>query len=249
MLILLDVGNTSITHSMYRGGRFQGFGSSLENGIPKLAINWTKNGPESGIDMVISSVVPRKTEFILKSMKRYQGLKFWVVGKNLPIRIKHNYRNASRLGVDRMVNIYGAIRLYKPPFLILDFGTAITADYVSKAGVFEGGMIIPGPELSFQALIERAALLPKNLRLPHSASSFLGVTTYECVSSGILQGYGAMIDGLVERFRKRYGKNLRVLATGGFVPHLRRYTRSFDIVDPRLSVRSLALLFQERTKA
>lgn len=69
------------------------------------------------------------------------------------------------------------------------------------------------------------------------------------MSSGIFQGYGALTDALVERFRARYGKSLKVLATGGFATHLRPFTRAFDVVDPKHSIRSLYLLFRENVGA
>lgn len=247
MLILLDIGNTAVTYGIYKGGRLLRSGSCIYNDIPKIVKKCLISGYSSKINVIISSVVPK----ITKSMTlgtgplRFPGpvpkVKIWVVGRNLPVKIKHRYQ-FSKLGVDRAVNIYGALRIYKAPFLIIDSGTAITFDYVSKQGVFEGGMIVPGPEVSLQALMERAALLPKNILLPKKAASFLGRTTYDCMVSGILEGYGALTDGLIERFRKRYGKSLKVIATGGFMNHLKPYTRQIDVVDLRHSVKSLLLL-------
>lgn len=246
MLILLDVGNTAVTYGIYDGGRLLYSGSSLYNHIPKIVKNWSKSGRDNNsVNIIISSVVPKITPIIRKSIKGNKRVKIWVVRENLPIPIKHKYRNIKQLGIDRAVDIYGALRMYKAPLLILDFGTAITADYVSKKGVFEGGMIIPGPQISFQALIARGALLPKNLRLPRTHKSFLGRNTYDCMASGILEGYGALTDELISRFKKRFGKNLRVIATGGFAEHLKPYVHPFDIYDPRHSIKSLLLLAKD----
>ena len=147
--------------------------------------------------------------------------------------------------MDRKVNIYGAIRMYRLPLLVIDYGTAITFDYIDPKGVFRGGMIIPGPETSYRALGEKAALLPKGLSLPKKARSFLGRNTRDCMESGILEGYGAMTDELILRFRKRYGKNLRVLATGGFAGVIAPYAKHIDIVDPKHSIKSLLALWRE----
>ena len=69
---------------------------------------------------------------------------------------------------------------------------------------------------------------------------------------GVLEGYGAMIDGLVDRFKARYGRNLKTLATGGFACHLKPYAKAFTILDPLHSLKSLQLAFrnlvQKRTK-
>lgn len=250
MLILLDIGNTAVTYGVYRGRKLSAFGSILFDSIPYFIDKNHKSGMSvDNINIVISSVVPKNTDFLktLISKKNPKKFKIWIAGGNLPIPIRHRYK-PGKLGTDRAVNIYGALRLYKPPLLILDYGTAITFDYVSRSGVFEGGMILPGPEIGFQALIKRAALLPKKARLPRKAASFIGRDTYECMRSGILEGYGALSDGLIERFRERYGKNLKVIATGGFASVLRPYTRLMDITDPKHSIKSLFTLFTDFQK-
>jgi type III pantothenate kinase len=173
------------------------------------------------------------------------GMKMWIAGSNLPVKIRHKYNNYNKLGIDRKVNIYGVTRIFSLPILIIDFGTAITCDYVDAKGVFQGGMIIPGPETAYRALGKRAALLPKELPLPRKAKSFLGRDTRDCMESGILEGYGAMTDGLIQRFKKRYGKNLRVLATGGFAEVVRPYAKLIETVDPKHSIKSLLALWRE----
>ncbi|MBN1688005.1 MAG: type III pantothenate kinase [Candidatus Omnitrophica bacterium] len=246
MIILLDIGNTSVTYGLYGSGRLRRKGSCSIYDIPKIIINWSKNGElDSSNHIVISSVVPYQTCYISKRLKRRIGFHVWVVGENLPIRIKSRYKPIKSLGTDRIVNIYGALRIYSPPILIVDYGTAVTFDYVSAKGVFEGGMIIPGPEISYQALLDRAALIPKSLKLPTKSNQFLGHSTFSCMSSGILEGYGSMTDALVNRYKSRYGNRLRVLGTGGFSITLKQYTKSFDIHDPDHSLKSILILFKD----
>ena len=242
-LLALDIGNTAVTYGFFEKKRLQRHGSVVHYDIPKIIKNWSKSGAVINTYVLISSVVPFMTLKIKKALWG-SGTKIGVIGSSLKVPLRHRYRNIKQLGSDRVLNIYGALQMYKPPILILDFGTAITADYISGKGVFEGGMIIPGPEIAFQTLIHRAALLPKKSRLPEKSITFLGRTSYECMESGILEGYGAMTDGLVERFKARFGKNLKILATGGFARHLKPHTHSIDIFDPLHSLKSLCLIFQ-----
>lgn len=244
-ILAIDIGNTAGTIGFYEGGRLLDFGSIFYDDIPNYAINLVKSGKYKYLYIVISSVFPKITDLLKSKFKGVDGLKVWVCGANLPLKIKHNYSDYNALGCDRKVNIYGATRMYKLPLLIIDYGTAITFDYVDAKGVFRGGMIIPGPETALRALSQRAALLPKNLRLPRNTKSFLGRNTRECMESGILEGYGAMTDELINRFRKRYGNKLRVLATGGFAKTLRPYAKKIQIVDPQHSVKSLLALWRE----
>jgi len=245
-ILAIDIGNTAATVGSYEGGRLIHFGSMYYDDIPKYALKLSKSGKDNRIDIVISSVFPKITENIKSSIIASKGQKIWVVGKNLPLKISHKYNNYNSLGCDRKVNAYGAIQMYRLPMLVIDYGTAITFDYIDSKGIFQGGMIIPGPETAYRALGQRAALLPKGLFIPKKAKSFLGRDTRGCMESGILEGYGAMTDELILRFRKRYGKNLRALATGGFAEVIRPYTKHIDTVDPKHSIKSLFALWRNR---
>lgn len=240
MLLLLDIGNTAATYGITHKNRLLRSGSCLYTDIPKIIDNCYKSGSYNQLSVVLSSVVPKITSKI-RYLSKSKKADLWVVGKDLKVPVKSSYRRGQGIGSDRIVNVYGALEMHRLPVLMIDFGTAVTFDYISKNGVFEGGMIIPGPEISFQALIARAALLPKSMRLPKKAASFLGRTTYDCMTSGILQGFGAMTDGLIERFKAHYGK-LHVVATGGFATHLKPFVSGFDTVDPLHSIKALHLL-------
>jgi type III pantothenate kinase len=245
-ILAIDIGNTAATVGFYEGGRLINFESMHYDDIPKYAIKCMKSGEKNHLDIVISSVFPKITSFLKSELKRVAGIKLWIVGGNLPLKIRHNYNNYSALGCDRKVNIYGAVRMYRLPMLVIDYGTAMTLDYINPKGVFLGGMIIPGPETAYRALGQRAALLPKNLIFPRKSRSFLGRNTRDCMESGILEGYGAMTDELIQRFRRQFGKNLRVLATGGFAEIIRPYTKHIDAVDPKHSIKSILALWRNR---
>jgi type III pantothenate kinase len=244
-ILAIDIGNTAATIGFYEGGRLVDFGSIYYDDIPKYALKLIKNGRNSHLDVVISSVFPKITKKVKNSIGPIKGLKIWVVGTNIPLDISHKYNDYSKLGCDRKVNAYGAIQMYRLPMLVIDYGTATTFDYIDAKGVFQGGLILPGPETAYRALGQRAALLPKDLRLPKKTKSFLGKNTRECMESGILEGYGAMTDELILRFRRRYGKNLRVLATGGFAEVIRPYAKLIDTVDPKHSIKSLLALWRD----
>lgn len=249
MLLFLDIGNTSVScaqasHSI--DSPLRPLGSYLFSTFPKKLQKWLLGGGKTQKEVIVSSVVPKKTLIVKQIVSKISGGQIWVAGENLPVPIKHKYKNLSKLGMDRRVCVYGALRLYKPPFLLLDYGTALTADYVDARGVFQGGMIIPGPELAYQALLQRAALLPKKTRLPSKRLPFLGRSPSECLQTGILQGYSAMAEGLSERFRTRYGKSLQVICTGGFAERLAVESKCFDAVDPLLCLRSLRSVFEDQ---
>ena len=245
-IVAIDIGNTAGTVAFYEGGRVKEFKSISRNDIPKYIKKISPGGKDSVFHVVISSVVPKMTHFIKNSIKRIPNTKLWLAGGNLKIKIAHKYKNYNRLGIDRKVNAYGAARMYRLPMLIIDFGTAATYDYIDKKGVFHGGLIIPGPDLSYKALLAKGSLLPKGRNLPTRSKSFPGRDTISCLETGILEGYGAMTDGLIKRFKSKFGTKLRTLATGGLAKVIAPYTETIDIVDPQHTIKSLLALWRDQ---
>lgn len=245
-IIAIDIGNTAGTVGFYEGGRLKDFRSIGYNAIPKYVKKIAKSGSNIQCHVIISSVVPKITSFLKSSISRIKWVNIWIAGDNLTLKIAHKYKNYNKLGIDRKVNAYGAIRIYRLPMLVIDFGTATTYDYIDPKGVFRGGLIIPGPTLSYQALLAKGALLPKGRKLPKRARSFPGRDTVSCLEAGILEGYGAMTDGLIRRFKEKFGPKLRVLATGGLAKTIAPYARGIDILDPQHSIKSLLALWRDQ---
>lgn len=241
--LLIDAGNTALTFQALEGSQYSDKFTIPNFDIPKKIIKLASSGLiDASTNIAIVSVVPKISLLLKKIFKKYSAKQILVVGEDIQVNFKHKYNDYSKLGNDRKVNIAGALQLYRGPRLILDFGTALTVDYVSANNVFEGGFIIPGPQIAFQALAHKTALLPKNLHLPLQSRNFLGLDTISCMNNGILVGYSAMSSGLIQQFRHRYGKNLKVIATGGFAANLLPLSPGFDRVDPSHTLRSLALL-------
>ena len=244
LLVAIDIGNSTVGCGFYRNGVLRGFGSYSSYNIPKIVKIIDESGvSNNNVKVIISSGVPKFTLKIEKVLSNtIPGKSVYIVGKDVFPKVKMKYKR-KLLGADRLVNVYGAIRKYRLPILVIDFGTAITFDFIGKSGVFEGGLIVPGVETSFRALGERTALLPKSAKI-RDVSKLIGRNTKSAMCSGLLNGFGALADGLIGRFKREYASNLKVLATGGFAKRMARYARKLDYVDPLHTVRSLALIYQ-----
>ena len=138
------------------------------------------------------------------------------------------------------MNAYGAKIIYGAPSVVIDFGTAVTFDIVSKKGEYLGGLIMPGIGISLSSLYEKTALLPR-VRLK-AVADIIGRDTRSSMRGGILFGFGAMCDGLVSRYKKLLGKNTKVIATGGNAKLVKRYAKSIDIVDEDLTLKGLCMI-------
>ncbi|MDD5496250.1 MAG: type III pantothenate kinase, partial [Candidatus Omnitrophica bacterium] len=177
---------------------------------------------------------------IKKALSGMIKAKILVLGKNIKVPIKNLYKVKREVGQDRLVNAFAARALYGSPAIVIDFGTAITFDIVSKRGEYLGGLILPGVEMSLNGLYEKTALLPK-VELA-SSPYIIGKDTINSIRGGILFGFGEMCDGLVVRYRKILGNSARVIATGGAGRLVKRYTTSIQIIDEDLTLKGLSLI-------
>ena len=242
-LLAIDIGNTNITVGALKGERLV-----RKTKIPthnyfiyeKLLNNFMKNcGFDNKCSVVISSVVPEALSYLTKILRK-KKYRIIVIGKDKKVPMSNLYKKKSEVGQDRLVNAYGAKALYGAPCVIIDLGTAITFDIVSRKGEYLGGLILPGIELSLRSLYERTALLPKVVLRP--STNIIGKDTVNSMRAGILFGFGAMCDGLVSEYRKILGANTKVIATGGNARLMKRYAKSIQTVDPDLTLKGLHLL-------
>ena len=239
----IDIGNSSISVGREMDGKLSFFYEFKEDSIPKLCKIISYCGIKYENKVVMCSVVPKIEKLVCDRLRHYKILNYLVLGKHLPIRIASKYASFKQLGNDRKANVYGALGRWKPPFLIIDFGTATTIDYVSANRVFEGGLIIPGIKSCLDLLHEKTALLPPVRIKP--VPYFLGRSTKAGMLSGVLNGYGAMVDGLVREFKSRYGTNLKTIGTGGLVDIVGKYCGGFDHADPMLTLQGIRDVYQD----
>jgi type III pantothenate kinase len=145
------------------------------------------------------------------------------------------------------VNAFAVLSLYKrAPVIIVDFGTAVTLDAISKQGAYVGGVIVPGVELSIENLTRRAALLPHiPLRKPKDV---LGKSTVESMLSGIFYGYASLCDGIIEKLTRRLKARTFVIATGGHARLLSSYCKNIDAIDTALTLKGLNQLYSVISK-
>jgi len=190
---------------------------------------------------VICSVVPQYTKILKKDLKEQLSISHHlVIGENFAVPIKNLYRYPNKLGKDRLVNAYAAMSLYGAPCIVIDLGTALTFDIVSKNKEYLGGMILPGLNTSLRALSTNTALIPSiKLTLP---DEFIGQDTKNSVLSGLINGFAALIEGLTKKIKRQLGYNAKVIATGGDIKFISIYTRAIDKIDQNLTLKGLNLL-------
>ena len=129
------------------------------------------------------------------------------------IPICNRYKTPETLGKDRIAAAVGAWNLFPGNnLLMIDAGTAVTMDFISDSGEYRGGAISPGISMRFNALNTFTGKLPliekKNIRY------LTGTTTEESISSGVINGIVAEIDGIIDEYKAVY-PGLIVVFGGG----------------------------------
>jgi type III pantothenate kinase len=194
--------------------------------------------------VAISSGVPMVTYELRRMCERYLEIEPVVLGTGIKTGMPVLYDNPKEVGADRIANAVGAFDLYGGPTIVVDFGTATTFDIISAKGEYLGGAIVPGIEISLDALFGRAAALRRvELVEPRSV---IGKTTVESVQSGVIYGYSALVDGMCDRIEEQIGEST-VLATGGLADLIAPVADSIEHTEPWLTLHGLRLIWEKNS--
>lgn len=247
-ILAIDIGNTSTFFAHFSGEKIQktyrAATSSLRPGtVHLLRKRFALKNIQAAI---ISSVVPHRGRFLQKEIGGQLKIKTRLLGKDIDVPIKNNYKNPKQVGVDRLVNAVAAFELVRHEAIVIDFGTAITFDIVSRKGEYLGGVIAPGIEISLEALYSKTALLPK-IRLAHPRH-LIGKDTIESIRVGCAVGMGGLCDRIVDEIRAKYRLSPTVIATGGYASFMKRYCRSIELIKPFLTMRGILLSYKKAIK-
>ena len=227
-VLTIDVGNTSVHFGLFAGGKL-----IEEWRTPTDSISVPRN--ISAPEVIVASVVPAADKVIRKLFPKA----VFVDHKNVGLKIL--VKKPAEVGADRLVDALAAYTLYRGPAVIVDFGTATTFDVINARGQYLGGAIAPGILLARDLLHERTAKLPKiEIKAPRSV---IGRDTIEAMRSGLVFGYVAMVEGMVERIKEKViSKKVKVIATGGLAKLICKYTDIIDIIDDKLTLQGLRLI-------
>lgn len=256
MLLVIDVGNSHTVLGLYEEDVLQGHWRVVTNNYRtgdelRILFSMLLQGegvrPDAITGCCISSVVPQLNMALNDMCQTTFGLVPLMVGPGVKTGLQLQCDNPKEVGADRIVNAVGAIEEYEGALIIIDFGTATTFDAVTAKAEWRGGVIVPGVQLSAEALFEHCAKLPRvELSKP---GAVIGRDTANNIRSGIIYGYADLVDGLVRRFGEEMGGKPKVIATGGLASLIADVGTSIDTIDPLLTLKGLRAVFRRNQKA
>ena len=239
-LFAIDIGNSCVDIGYFERGTlvwkeyFPSTPESMEI-VCQRALDWKIDK-----DVIIAAVVPSLCDLLATLLENALAQK--------PILVEHFKTrlmpllvdNPVSVGVDRLVNCFGAMRLYGRPAIVVSLGTATTFEVDSPEGSYLGGAIAPGVRISLEALSQRTALLPPvKLRKP---AKLIATNTIGHIESGIYYGTVSMIEGMVKRIRTTLGAAAPVIGTGGLSSEVAA-EGVFDYHEPELTLKGLLAVY------
>lgn len=239
MVFTVDVGNTNIVLGVFDSEGKLLFTSRVATESSKTedqyAITFGEILRLYGVERagfkgaVISTVVPSLVPVLKNAVKKLFGVCAIVVGPGIRTGLNIRLDNPAILGADLVCGAVGALKKYKPPMIIFDFGTATTISGIGADGSFLGGSIIPGVNVSLKALSSSAAQL-QDINPDSGGITAIGTNTIDSMRSGAILGNASMMDGMIRRYRSVLGENAAVIATGGLASSIVPYCETEGIV-------------------
>jgi type III pantothenate kinase len=251
MLITLDVGNTNVTLGIFDADQLLAtwrIATDVERlpdeySVIILSLLQHESIAAGSVDeAVMACVVPDLEPVFDAICMRCFGIKPLHVTAGVRTGLRILYDSPRDVGADRVADAVAAIKLYGPPLIVVDFGTATVFDAVNADGDYVGGAIAPGLGIASEALFRRAAKLQRvELHRPETA---IGRNTVGAIQSGILFGYVGLVEGIVARIKVELGGAATVIGTGGWADIVARETDVIEKVDTQLTLTGLRLIHE-----
>ena len=241
-LCLAEIKNLKVKKIIYFNSNNITSKNSLKKNLKRIIKNKSINKVA-----LFSSVVPKYQLIFKKFLKKVYKIKLREIKENSINKIiKINIKNKNQVGSDRIANAVGVYKKYKTNCIVLDFGTATTFDVVNKNGVYNGGVIAPGVNLSIKSLSSSADQIPTfSIK---KQKKVIGKNTIEALYSGFYWGYSGLINNIILKIEKETKKKYKIIFTGGYADLFKTsIIRSFTI-DKNITIEGIIEIFKENKK-
>jgi type III pantothenate kinase len=252
MIIGLDVGNTNIVVGFIDSGEVVNVlriatDSGRTSDEYKILISEfmreEKIGQNLIEDFIISSVVPPLTPIFRTVSRKLTGKDAIIISFDMNLGIKFDVEEPGFTGTDRICNMFESAYMFPGEnSCVIDFGTATSFTVITKDRRFIGGPISIGILTAQANLFRKTSQLPRiELVKPLSA---IGKNTVEEMQSGLVIGFGGLVDRLIESIEEELGEPIRVIATGGISHIMEGVSRRIEMFDKLLTLRGIYHIYE-----
>jgi type III pantothenate kinase len=167
----------------------------------------------------------------------------YVIGKEIPLPMSLWVDEPAKVGTDRVVSAAAAYDVIGDAVVVADFGTAVTIDLVDQNGVFLGGVICPGFEISARALKDNTAQLP-NIKVSKPKAPY-GKNTADAINCGLYYSIVGALQEVIRRYAEDIGKWPQTVITGSGAGIIHTDCEFIDNYVPNLVVKGVFLAYKK----
>jgi type III pantothenate kinase len=257
-IVAIDIGNTNIAIGLFLDGREESIEtipgppsaeleSCLETAWQKIPIiEGSRENRRDGV-IVVSSVKPAWTDVIRQMAAERLDEEILVIGQDIALPMSVWVDEPDKVGTDRVVAAAAAYAVVEDAVVVADFGTAVTIDLVDQNGVFLGGVICPGFEISAKALRDNTAQLP-NVKVTKPAAPY-GKNTADAINCGLYYSIVGALEEIIRRYAEELGRWPQTIITGSGAKTIVSDCEFIDNYVPNLVVKGIVLAYQKHLEA
>ncbi len=209
MNLIIDAGNTSAKLAAFSQGRILMQWQVPNDQLLQAVDEAIQTYP--GIKQAIIASVAFLNDELLTAIGSKTTL--YTLNTELKTPFDNQYASPETLGADRIALAAAAVLHYpEKNVLVIDAGTCVTYDLVTKEAAYHGGAISPGLHMRYKALHHYTNRLPE--LEPADFPDIIGDSTENSIHSGVINGLCREIDGVIDQYESRYPV-LTVILTGG----------------------------------
>ena len=166
-----------------------------------------------------------------------------MIGTDVPLPMETGVDDALAVGTDRLCAAAGAYAVVEGAVVVADFGTAVTIDLVDEDGVFVGGTITPGFDLSLAAMHTGTARLPEvAMQRPQQV---YGVNTEEAMRAGVYWSAVGLLETICRKYAEQIGSWPQVILTGGAAKVIKEECDFIDSWVSDLALRGIIIAYKK----
>ena len=253
-IIAIDIGNTNIGIGLFLDGQEQfietipgestaKLTSCLKSAWEKIPVLETSKEKKRNGVIVVCSVKPGWTRTIEQIARDELDEDVHVIGKDVPLPISLRVDEPSKVGTDRVVAAAAAYAVVEDAVVVADLGTAVTIDLVDRNGVFLGGVICPGFEISAKALKDNTSQLP-NVKVTRPKGPY-GKNTTDAINCGLYYSSVGALQEIIRRYAEELGQWPQTVITGSGAKIVQGDCEFIDSYVPNLVVKGIVLAYQK----
>lgn len=237
MNLVVDLGNTSMKAGLFQHGQLQKIYTNLSTQqVTDIAQQ------EKALCSIICSVSQDPAS--LQEALQAHIPSVYILNYQLPVPFVNHYATPQTLGTDRIAAVAGAQKIYPlKNCLVIDLGTCITYDIIDSNNNYRGGSISPGLHMRFKALHTFTSRLPLIEPAEDTQPALTGKNTKEAILSGVINGMAAEIEGIIEKYQKKFD-NIHVIFCGGDAKFFESKIKERIFVVPELVLVGLNSILQ-----